>query len=104
MEATTSDAGGDQVPVNYVFEHLPNDKQSVIHKALIDRILTAEDLYYESKGYKNQNVEENGEVEIDELEMLAFIKEQLDDDTDENDILLVLDLEFEYGQSIGMYA
>jgi len=98
-----NDNEGDHLPVvNYILEHLsPKDKTTITEQKIND-ILDFETDYYEQKGYFSEDVQDGDEVEIDEAEMVSFILDKTNN-ISEHEVLSVLDLELEYGQSIGMY-
>ncbi len=102
MEEKNETAGDHLSVTDYVLEHLTEQEKKAITEKKIDAVLDAETEYYEQKGYFNEDVEEGDEVEIDETEMVHFILGKTDN-LNETEVLSILDLELEYGQSIGMY-
>ncbi len=91
--------------VKYIFNFLPKELKKNISEDEIDFVLDVMYEYYEENGMLDENSTE--EAEIDENDMFAYIadcikKNNMVHITD--DILqAILDGEFAYGKSIGVY-
>lgn len=90
--------------VKFILNFLPAESKAKIDDTLIEYVLdVVYDFYYENGLIDEDSAEE---ASIDEEEMFKYIKKCSKKDkmglTDE-DIELILDGEFEYGKSIGIY-
>ena len=95
---------GDDETVLYILENLSDDEKERISKQAVERTLDCMCDYY----YESEIIADNGkeEVEIDEDQLMDYLLKNVNTDgvnLDEDDIQRILDLEFDYGQSIGMY-
>lgn len=90
--------------VKYILQNLPKDKQGSISDEHVEYVLDVIYDYYDEKGLVDEDTAE--EASIDEEEMMQFIlkcvkkdKMELNEDT----VQLILDGEYSYGRSIGIY-
>ena len=95
----------DEAAIIFIQKKLP--KELGISDDEIQYVLDVIYDFYESKGFLNEDTDE--EVEIVEEELLHYIlkavkKDEMDADklTEEN-VQLILDAEFEYSESLGVY-
>ena len=95
----------DEAAIIFIQKKLP--KELNISDDDIQYVLDVIYDFYESKGFLNEDTDE--EVEIVEEELLHYIlkavkKDEMDADklTEEN-VQLILDAEFEYSESLGVY-
>lgn len=102
----------DEIPVydddeliKFTLNHLPDEYKQRIDDDKIQWVLDAVYDYYEQKGYIDEDIAE--EAEIDEEEMFNYLTKAAKTDkidlTDE-EIKFVLDCEYDYGLSIGVYS
>lgn len=118
MKANSFDT--DESVVTYILEHLTDDEKTTITKENIVLVLDAMCNYLYDEGIINDednttagtDKEENNDmqdVEINEDDLLQVIFSHVNADRSAGNtisniaIQRILDLEFEYGQSIGMY-
>lgn len=95
----------DDEAVKYILEILPEEYKNVITDEKIEYILDLVYEYYENKGLIQEDSTE--EASIDEDEMFDFILGAIEKDKmkiGEDEIDLILNGEFEYGKSIGVYS
>ena len=95
---------GDDETVLYILENLSDDEKVRITKQAVEKTLDCMCDYY----YESEIIADNGkeEVEIDEDQLMDYLLKHVNSDgvnLDESDIQRILDFEFDYGQSIGMY-
>lgn len=95
----------EQAAIDFIWDYIdPQDKETLT-KDDIQYVLDVVDDFYESEGYLNED-DTAEEAMIDEEKMYNFIRDAAKKDkvalTDEL-IQLILDGEFEYGVSIGIY-
>lgn len=92
--------------VNFIFNRLPEEAKKRIDKDTINYVLDVVYDFYDEKGLLDEEDEEVTEGFIDEEELFEYILKAAKKDkinlTGE-DIELILDAEFEYGKSIGIY-
>jgi len=92
--------------VNFIFNRLPEEAKKRINKDIINYVLDVVYDFYEEKGLLDEEDEKVTESFIDEEELFEYILKAAKKDkinlTGE-DIELILDAEFEYGKSIGIY-
>lgn len=90
--------------VKFILNFLPEDAKKSIDDSKIEYVLDVVYEFYDENGLIEEDSTE--EASIDEEEMFKYIKKCSKKDkmglTDE-DIELILDGEFEYGKSIGIY-
>ena len=88
----------------FILNFLPEDAKKSINDSKIEYVLDVVYEFYDENGLIEEDSTE--EASIDEEEMFKYIKKCSKKDkmglTDE-DIELILDGEFEYGKSIGIY-
>lgn len=91
--------------VKFILKNLPSDVKGKYDEDDVNYILDVVYEYYDKKGYFDEDSDE--EVEIDEDEVLEFaVKCAKEDDMkklDETAIRYILDGEFEYCKSIGIF-
>lgn len=90
--------------VKYILSHLPEESKSKIDETMVEYVLDVIYEFYEENGLIEEDTTE--EASIDEEEMLKYIqkcakKDKMD--LSEEQILLILEGEFNYGQSLGIY-
>lgn len=95
----------DEDAINFIMKIIPEENRERINKDCINYILDVVYDYYDENGLiDNESAEETS---IDEDEMLDFAvaaaKEDKIDLT-EDEIQLILDGEYEYGKSLGIYS
>ncbi len=95
----------DDAAVQFIIKHLPEDIKGKISDDDITYILDVMYDFYEENGFINEDTAT--EADIDEEAMFFFIKKTMQKDkvvslTDE-ELQAILDGEFEYGKSIGVY-
>jgi hypothetical protein len=90
--------------VKFILNFLPAEAKTKIDDTVIEYVLDVVYDFYDENGLIDEDSTE--EASIDEEEMFKFIKKCAKKDkmnlTDE-DIQLILEGEFEYGKSIGIY-
>jgi hypothetical protein len=91
--------------VKYILKNLPSEYKNKISSDDIDYVLDVMYEYYESNGFIEEDSAE--EANIDEEEMFNFImktiKKEKEVNITEEELQLIIDGEFEYGKSIGVY-
>jgi hypothetical protein len=91
--------------VAFILESLPEEMKKRIGQDEVDYVLDVMVDYYDSKGYIDEDSTE--EATIDEDEMYEFIEKAIKKDKmdiSEEEIDLILQGEYEYGVSIGIYT
>jgi len=90
--------------VKYILANLPEEAKSAIDETMIEYVLDVIYEYYEENGLIDEDTTE--EASIDEEDMMKYIQKCSRKDkmnlTDEH-ILMILEGEFNYGQSLGIY-
>lgn len=90
--------------VKYIMSNLPEDVKSSIDETMVEYVLDVIYEYYDENGLIDEDTTE--EASIDEEEMMKYIQKCARKDkmslTDEQ-ILVILEGEFNYGQSLGIY-
>jgi hypothetical protein len=91
--------------VKYILKNLPSEYKNKISSDDVDYVLDVMYEYYESNGFIEEDSAE--EANIDEEEMFNFImktiKKEKEVNISEEELQLIIDGEFEYGKSIGVY-
>jgi hypothetical protein len=90
--------------VKFILDFLPADFKEKIDDSKIEYVLDVVYEYYEENGLIEEDSTE--EASIDEEEMFNYILKCSKKDKmklDEEEIQLILDAEYEYGKSIGIY-
>ena len=90
--------------VKFILQQIPAEYKKQITEEKIDYVLDVVYEFYEEKGFIEEDSAE--EASIDEEEMSLFIakcakKDKID--LSEEEIMLIVDAEYEYGKSIGIY-
>ncbi|NLO70066.1 MAG: hypothetical protein GX102_03810 [Porphyromonadaceae bacterium] len=91
--------------IKYILKLIPAELKSKINQDAINYVLDVVYDYYEEKGLLDDDAVD--ETSIDEEEMLKYALEAAKKDKmnlDEDDIQLILDCEYEYGKSLGIYT
>lgn len=91
--------------VTYILNNLPDEYKAKISADTIEYVLDVVYEYYDENGLIDEDTTE--EVSIDEEEMFNFILKCSKKDKmnlGEDEIQLILDGEFEYGKSLGIYT
>ena len=94
----------DEEAVKFILEQIPDEYKSRITEDKIDYVLDVVYEFYDEKGFIEEDSAE--EATIDEEEMSLYIaqcakKDKVD--LKEEEIALILDCEYEYGKSKGIY-
>jgi hypothetical protein len=90
--------------VKFILESLPADAKTRIDEDKIEYVLDVVYEFYDENGLIDEDSTE--EASIDEEDMFKFILKTAKKDKmklSEDDIQLILDGEFEYGKSLGIY-
>jgi hypothetical protein len=90
--------------VKYILEHIAKDELNSIDEVKIEYVLDVVYEYYEENGLIEEDSTE--EASIDEEQMFQFILKCAEEDDialTQEELQLILDAEFEYGKSIGIY-
>ncbi len=92
--------------VKFIMNYLPSEVKEKVSENEIDYILDIMCEYYEENGLMDEN--STDEASIDEEAMFNFISKILKKDKQntisDEDLQWILDGEFEYGKSIGIYT
>lgn len=91
--------------VKFILDFLPADFKEKIDDSKIEYVLDVVYEYYEENGLIDE--ESTEEASIDEEEMMKFVLKASKKDKmnlTEDEIQLVLDGEYEYGKSLGIYS
>lgn len=91
--------------VKFILKLIPAELKEKINEDAINYVLDVVYDYYDENGLLDEDAVD--ETSIDEEEMLKFVvkaakKDKID--LNEDDIQLVLDGEYEYGKSLGIYT
>lgn len=91
--------------VKFILKLIPAELKKKINEDAINYVLDVVYDYYDENGLLDEDAVD--ETSIDEEEMLKFVvkaakKDKMD--LNEDDIQLVLDGEYEYGKSLGIYS
>ena len=94
----------DEEAVKFILQQVPAEYKNRITEDKIDYVLDVVYEFYEGKGFIEEDSAE--EATIDEEEMSLFIadcakKDKID--LEEDEIAFILDCEYEYGKSKGIY-
>ncbi|MCE1155582.1 MAG: hypothetical protein LWW91_05610 [Bacteroidales bacterium] len=90
--------------VKFILSHLPEEAKSTIDDTMVEYVLDVIYEYYDENGLIDEDTTE--EASIDEEDMLKYIQKCAKKDAmklTEEQILLILEGEFNYGQSLGIY-
>ena len=90
--------------VKFILDYIPIEAKERINDEKIEYVLDVVYEYYDENGLIDEDSTE--EASIDEEEMFKYIKKCAKKDKmmlSEDDIQLILDGEFEYGKSLGIY-
>ena len=90
--------------VKFILKHLPTAQKNSIQDEKVEYVLDVIYDFYDEKGLIDEDTAE--EANIDEEEMFKFLKKCVKKDkmeiTDE-EIQMILEAEYQYGKSIGIY-
>lgn len=95
----------DDEAVKFILKLVPKEFKSKINDDAVNYVLDVVYEFYEENGLIDENSTE--EASIDEEEMLKYVMKAVKKDKMnliEDEIQLVLDGEYEYGKSIGIYT
>ncbi|MFV0471774.1 MAG: hypothetical protein ACK5L7_07040 [Paludibacteraceae bacterium] len=95
----------DDEAVEFIINIVPEEFKSTIDKDTVNYVLDVVYEFYEKKGLIEENSAE--EASIDEEEMLEYIMKAVKKDKmkiGEEETRLILEGEYEYGKSIGIYT
>ncbi len=95
----------DDDAVKFIMAQLPSEVKDHIDEDVVNYVLDVLYDYYEEKGLITEDAAE--EASIDEEEMLKFVLKASKKDgvkLSEDELLLILDSEYEYGKSLGIYS
>ncbi len=90
--------------IRYILDFIPQEDRKGLNKEKIQFVLDAIYDYYESEGLIQEDTAE--EASIDEEQMLNFVRKEAEEEQleiSDEQIQLILEGEFEYGVSIGIY-
>lgn len=90
--------------VKFILNHLPAEEKENIPDIKVEYVLDVIYEFYDEKGLIQEDTAE--EASIDEEEMFKFIKKCAKKDKmdiTEKEIQVIIEAEFEYGKSIGIY-
>ncbi len=90
--------------VKFILDYLPAETKKRVNDDLVEYVLDVVYDYYEENGLIDEDSTE--EASIDEEEMFKYILKWAKKDKmelTEDDIQLILDGEFEYGKTLGIY-
>ncbi|MDD4426772.1 MAG: hypothetical protein PHG64_00020 [Paludibacter sp.] len=91
--------------VKFILNHLPAEAGKTIPDTKVEYVLDVIYEYYEEKGLIEEDTAE--EANIDEEDMFLFLKKCVKKDKmdiTDDEISLILEGEYEYGKSIGIYS
>ncbi len=94
----------DDAAVAYILDFLPDDAKERVDEETVNYVLDVIYDFYDEKGYIEEDSAE--EASIDEEEMFDYICKAARKDgmqLAEEDLQLILEGEYEYGVSIGVY-
>ncbi len=94
----------DEKAVQFIKDFIPNESKEKLNEEVINYVLDTVYDYYEEKGLIDE--EEVVDATIDETEMLEYVLQSSQKDNvsiEEDEIQLILDGEYEYGKSLGIY-
>ena len=91
--------------VKFILNYIPAESKQRINSDLVEYVLDVVYDYYDENGLIDEDSTE--EASIDEEEMFKYILKWSKKDKmelNEDDIQLILDGEFEYGKTLGIYT
>lgn len=91
--------------VKFILNYIPAESKGKITEELVEYVLDVVYEYYDENGLIDEDSTE--EASIDEEEMFKYILKSSKKDKvelTEDDIQLILDGEFEYGKTLGIYT
>ncbi len=95
----------DEDAVKFIMKLIPSELKERINENVVNYILDVLYDYYEENGLISEDSAE--EASIDEEDMLNYVVEAAAEDgikLNEDEIQLILDGEYEYGKSLGIYS
>lgn len=95
----------DEDAVKYILKMIPAELKSKIKEDEINYVLDVVYDFYEENGLIDE--ESTEEASIDEEEMLKYVMKAVKKDKmnlSEDEVQLILDGEYEYGKSLGIYT
>ena len=90
--------------VKFILNHLPSAQKATIQDEKVEYVLDVIYDFYDEKGLIEEDTAE--EANIDEEEMYKFLKKSAKKDKmsiTDTEIQIILEAEYEYGKSIGIY-
>ena len=90
--------------VKFILNHLPSAQKATIQDEKVEYVLDVIYDFYDEKGLIEEDTAE--EANIDEEEMYKFLKKSAKNDKmsiTDTEIQIILEAEYEYGKSIGIY-
>ena len=94
----------DDAAIKFIINYLPAEVKADVDEDIIQYVLDVVYEFYEEKGFIDEDSVD--EASIDEEEMYKFILKSAKKDKmklDEESVQFILDGEFEYGKSLGIY-
>lgn len=93
--------------VDFIIKHLPKEMKTSVNRDDVDYLLDLIYDFYEEQGFFSDE-EASAEVEINEQDMINYVSDKVAEDGRSEDIsyemiAAVLDGEYEYGKSKGIY-
>ena len=95
----------DDAAVKFILKMVPDELKGKINEDAVNYVLDVVYDYYEENGLIDEDSTE--EASIDEEEMLKYVMKAVKKDKmelTEDEVQLVLDGEYEYGKSLGIYT
>lgn len=90
--------------VKFILNHLPAAQKDSVQDETVEYVLDVIYDFYDEKGLIEEDTAE--EASIDEEEMFKYLKKSVKKDKmdiSDEEILMILEAEYEYGKSIGIY-
>ncbi|MHB9056976.1 MAG: hypothetical protein ACYC2P_12635 [Paludibacteraceae bacterium] len=95
----------DDEAVKFIINLVPEEMKGRVNDDNVNYVLDVLYDYYEEKGFIGEGTAE--EASIDEEDMLKYVIKAAKKDSvelDEDEIQFILDAEYEYGKSLGIYT
>jgi hypothetical protein len=97
----------DSQAIEFIKKHLPDEQKTLINEDAIQYVLDLICEYYEENGLMNEeDVAEESEIAEDDMfnYIFAFVKKDKIFELSGEQLQLILDGEYAYGRSIGIYS
>ena len=91
--------------VKFILKQVPAESKSKINEDAVNYVLDVVYEFYEENGFIDEDSAE--EATIDEEDMLKYVMKAVKKDKmnlSEDEVQLILDSEYEYGKSLGIYT